>query len=482
MRWFSALLIALALLVGAPAAAGATSPGASVPPSTSPSGVAWYHRDPQGTVFVDLYFGWTSTCPHCALARPFVATLAEEWPWLTVHSLQVDGDHAANVQFLSDLAESVGGSFEAVPIFIFGGHVEVGFLDEATTGTQLKTALAAYRAQVQAALVPGGSPSPGPTPSASPEAVELPFLGRVALGSVSLPMVTVLLAGLDAFNPCALSVLLFLLGVLVGSRSRTRILLVGGLFVLISGLSYFVFMAAWLNLFLLAGALRVVTLVAGLLALVAAAINLKDFAWFGRGPSLVIPASARPGLFGRLLDMGETTRLSAILVSAALVAVVANAYEALCTGGFPVVFTRILTLQALPTAAYYAWLALYCVIYVVPLLAIVGFVTWTMGGRQVSQDQARRLKLLSGCLMLGLGLLLVLAPERLSDMGTSLLVFGGALGVWAVLLLAERAARLRGRGAEGVTRRETARTAKVAPARVPTATGRRARPRRRSTH
>ena len=40
---------------------------------------------------------------------------------------------------------------------------------------------------------------------------ELPFLGRLDPGAVSLPVYTLVIAGLDAFNPCAFFVLLFLL-------------------------------------------------------------------------------------------------------------------------------------------------------------------------------------------------------------------------------------------------------------------------------
>ena len=64
-----------------------------------------------------------------------------------------------------------------------------------------------------------------------------------------------------------LLVLLFLLSLLVHARSRRRMLLVGSTFVLISGIIYFLFMAAWLNLFLVIGSLPYITLIAGLLAL-----------------------------------------------------------------------------------------------------------------------------------------------------------------------------------------------------------------------
>jgi hypothetical protein len=263
-------------------------------------------------------------------------------------------------------------------------------------------------------------------------------VGPVDAATVSLPVLAVTLGALDAFNPCALSVLLFLMSVLVGSRNRRRMAIVGGTFVAVSGVVYFVLMAAWLNLFLVFGALRIVTLAAGIAAVVAAAINLKDHVWFGRGPSLVIPAAARPTIFGRILDLGDATSLRTVLPATILVAAAVNAYEMLCTGGFPVVFTRVLTLEDLSPLAYYGYLALYCVVYVVPPALIVAGFTLTLGSRGVSVSEARNLKLLSGLLMLGFGLLLLLAPDLLTDLGTAVGLLAGAIGAWLLILAAER--------------------------------------------
>ena len=204
---------------------------------------------------------------------------------------------------------------------------------------------------------------------------------------MSLPVLTLVLAGMDAFNPCAFFVLLFLLSLLVHAKSRTRMAIVGGTFVLFSGLVYFVFMAAWLNVFLIAGELRVITIIAGLLALTVAALNIKDFFWFKEGPSLSIPESAKPGLFKRMRGIVATGSLGPMLASTVLLAIVANSYELLCTAGFPMVYTRVLTLSQLDTWQYYAWLAVYNVIYVIPLLAIVFVFVKTMGARKLERER-----------------------------------------------------------------------------------------------
>jgi hypothetical protein len=84
----------------------------------------------------------------------------------------------------------------------------------------------------------------------------LPLLGEVDSETVFLPAFTVALGLLDGLNPCAMWVLVFLLGILAYSRSKKRMLLVGATFVTASGLVYFALMAAWLNLFMIMGSCR----------------------------------------------------------------------------------------------------------------------------------------------------------------------------------------------------------------------------------
>ncbi|MFO1420000.1 MAG: hypothetical protein U1F59_03435 [Candidatus Competibacteraceae bacterium] len=71
-----------------------------------------------------------------------------------------------------------------------------------------------------------------PTPEATPR-VHVPPLGEVAADSLS-PAFTVVLAGLDA-HLRAFFVLLFLLSLPAHQKSRSRMSLIGGIFVLTRG-------------------------------------------------------------------------------------------------------------------------------------------------------------------------------------------------------------------------------------------------------
>ena len=349
---------------------------------------------------LDLYFFWSKTCPHCLAAHPFVESLPKKHDWLKLHSLEVSSN-PDNAERYAAMARQLGEEARAVPAFIYCGQIEVGFDSPETSGAALELALQ----RCHAGITP---------PAASAPAIALPGLGSVDLSDWSLPVLTVVLAGLDAFNPCAFFVLLFLLSLLVHAGSRARMLFIGGVFLFFSGLIYFLFMAAWLSAFRWLGEMAMVTAGAGWLAVLIALINIKDYFWFKQGVSLSIPEAAKPGLYQRMRGLLKADNLPALTLGTIALAVAANSYELLCTAGFPMVYTRLLTLAGLPPAAYYGWLALYNVIYILPLLAITLAFTFTLGARKLSEAEGRFLKLVSGLMMFGLGLLLVLKPEVLN--------------------------------------------------------------------
>jgi hypothetical protein len=436
----SGLLIALILL--------AASPGPAAAAAAQEIGQnPWYRTGPEGELRITLHFFWSETCPYCAEAQDFLPALIRTRPWLDVESYEVSTS-PANRQVFAEFAAALDQEILGVPAFFLCGQMLVGFDDAAGTG-QLLASVADYCHALLSAEE--GPPAPSPetsietvTPGESPLAGEppaaglrLPVLGRVAPEQLSLPVLTVVLAGVDAFNPCAFFVLLFLLSLLVHTRSRARMLIIGGVFVVFSGLLYFVFMAAWLHLFLVLEGLRVVTTLAGAVALTLAVLTIRDYIRSRReGPqaaTLSIPQSARPGLFARMRALLSAESLPAMLTGTVVLALAANTYELLCSSGLPLVYTRALTLDELSTAGYYGYLAFYNLVYVLPLLAIVVVFALTLGSRKLSAAEGRALKLLSGLMMLGLGLVLIAAPEWLDNwlLGVGLLAAAMA-GTWIV--------------------------------------------------
>jgi hypothetical protein len=129
----------------------------------------------------------------------------------------------------------------------------------------------------------------------------------------------------------------------------------------------------------------------------------------------------------------KSSSVVSILIGTAVLAIAANAYELLCTAGFPMVFTRILTLNNLSSAWYYFYLILYNVVYVIPLSLIVVVFTVTLGKKHLTERQGRLMKLVSGTMMLALGGVLLVKPTVLSNAFISFILLVSALLVSLVV-------------------------------------------------
>lgn len=403
----------------------------------------WFTHDRDGSATVHLYFFWSTECPHCLEALPHIEQLAETQDGIQLHSYQLVGEQD-NVLRYQLMARAVGQQAQAVPAFLLCNTMLTGF-DKSVTLQQLMSILSACRQHINAR---GDLEGFSPTLLGHVE-LTLPFIGRVNSGDVhGLPVITLFIAAVDAFNPCAFFVLMFLMSMMLHSGSRGRMLLVGGVFVFFSGLVYFLFMTAWLNLFRAIGHLDIITTMAALLALFVGLINIKDFIWYKRGLSLSISDRAKPALYQRMRSLLQARSLVTLLLATAGLALFANLYEFLCTAGFPMVYTRILTLSELSTFQYYAYLALYNVVYIVPLFAIAILFAWTMGGRKLQEQEGQRLKLISGSMMFVLGLVLLINPGLLQNIGATIVILVAAIILAFCVIYIDKVLRAR-RGSGG---------------------------------
>ncbi len=90
-----------------------------------------------------------------------------------------------------------------------------------------------------------------------------------------------------------------------------------------------------------------------------------------------------------------------------------NVVELLCTAGLPAMYTQVLTMQQLPAWQNYGYLALYNLAYMFDDLVMVAVAVTTLGHYKMQERQGRVLKLISGCAILLLGVVMLVRPEWL---------------------------------------------------------------------
>jgi glutaredoxin len=356
-------------------------------------------------------------CPHCAKAELFLQRLKREQPALKIVSHDVVEESAALAQ-LHQLAKNSGLGAVRVPAFWVGEQLIVGYSDEITTGQLIRNALAQTKIRKNQAAS-GSCEAEQPFSCEADAGLSthvtppffLDFLGhRLSLDEVGLPIFTLVMGLLDGFNPCSMWVLILMISLLAPMNNRLRMFAIAGTFVAVEGLAYFIFMAAWLNLFLFIGLSRISEIVIAVIALLAGLINLKDFRFYGKGFSLSIPDAAKPDIYARIRRILQAKNLAGALIGTVVLAILVQIVEFMCTSGFPALYTRILTLKQLDSISYYSYLLLYNVAYMFDDVIILAIGIITLSQRRLQEKEGRWLKLISGLVMVGLGIYLIVAP------------------------------------------------------------------------
>lgn len=385
-------------------------------------------------------------CPHCAEEIAFLNKLQESKSF-SFEYYEV-WYNQANLELLKEVAKKFKFQVTGVPTTIINGKVIVGFneqikqiLEEQIDNCSKFSCpdpLAEFRVRIPEKPKPENPPTieqndsekqQPPQSQNSENLIEIPIIGKVDAETLSLPMLTLVLATLDSFNPCAFFVLFFLLSLLARAGSKKRMIIIGSVFVFFSFLMYFLFMAAWLNFFIIVGNISIITFAAGIVAVLIGLINIKDFFALGQGITLSIPDEAKKKIVAKMKVAVSSASFPAMIGATILLAVAANTYELLCTAGFPMVFTRMLTLNNLQHLDYYLYLLAYNIIYVIPLWIIVIFFSLTLGGRRLTEEEGEMLKLVSGLMMLGLGLLLLFSPASLNNLFTGIALMIAAISI-----------------------------------------------------
>ena len=367
---------------------------------------------PPALAEVRAWLFWHEGCPHCAGARAALAGIAEAEPDLVLTEVELgespDGDALfdwASVQF--------GNATSAVPFFIVGEAATVGFSDGLGTPDTYRAMIADCRASGCADLLSTRAPVRVPGMVAAGE-VTLPLIGTVTLAGLSLPVLTVVLAAVDGFNPCAMWVLAILIGFLLGVQDRWRMWLLGLVFLGTTGVMYFAIMAAWLNVVLWIGALAWLRLAVGAAALAAGAWYLKSWWTDPVGVCKVTSPGRRRSITDRFrAAVAQPSLLLAALGIAAL-AVGVNLIELVCSAGIPAVYTQALAMHDLPAAEHYAYLLLYLAVFLLDDAAILVTALVTLRFVASAGAWTRLSHHVGGVVLLVLGAVMIFRPDLLA--------------------------------------------------------------------
>lgn len=365
---------------------------------------------------VTAHVFWQQGCPYCQSAKEVLAQMEAADPALTLHLMELGPDPAIN-----DLFEATANALSlrtpAVPLVVIGAQHELGFAGTRSTARydQMITLCRSVPCRDIIAELQTANAAPPPIAETAPamDSVPLPWGGEVALGGLSLPVLTVVLAAVDGFNPCAMWVLALLIGLLLGVEDSRRMWTLGIVFLLATGVMYFAVMSAWLSVVLWIGAVAWLRLAIGALAIGAGAYYLREYWVNPEGVCKVTPGQRKKRIsdaFSRLVD---TPSLLVAALGVAALAVAVNLIELVCSAGVPAVYTQMLAMHDLPLPAYYGYLVLYLLVFLIDDIAIFAVAMITLRSVAATGRYSRVSHLVGGIVLLALGAIMILRPDLL---------------------------------------------------------------------
>lgn len=410
-----------------------------------PGGVA-FGQSTTERFAVPIYFFWGEGCPHCANQKVFLEALKRDHPNVVVYDFEVY-NVPENRPLMQAMAAAFGRPVTGVPMTFIGDEAWVGYSD--TLGRQMRAAVERYETyaapdpadRVDAALRERIAPPPPPPPpdGGGELFVDVPLVGEVDVAHQALWLSTGLIAFVDGFNPCSLWVLALLLAVVVNTRSRRRVLLVGLTFLTVTAAVYALFIAGLFSIFSYVSFLGWIRVAVAAIAMAFALINLKDYFAYKRGVSLSIDDAQKPGIYRRIRGvMNAQASLPATLAATGAMALGVTLVELPCTAGLPVLWTTLMADAGVTTGVFALLLLLYMVVYLLDELIIFGVVVTTMRATRLEERQGRVLKLVGGAVMLALALVMLFWPKLLESIGGTLAVFGAAIGASLLVMLLHR--------------------------------------------
>lgn len=373
---------------------------------------------------VNLYLFHGDGCPHCAKEREYLKEIEKEYDDVNIHLYEVWYD-TDNQELMEKVKKELNSSTNYVPLTIIGDKYTVGFNDNAKLmiKNNIEKCLKEECEDVVGNVLAGKTANETTIKKEVKEQKkdkedsikDLPILGKVDVKKVSLPIIAAVIGLVDGFNPCAMWVLIFLISMLLGTKDRKKMWILGLTFLFTSAFIYLLFMVAWLNVAIKMNTVIWLRITIAIIAIIAAFINLKSFYKSLKKDAgcEVVDSKKRKNIIEKIKKFTLEKSLILGLLGVMTLAVSVNFIELACSAGLPLLFTQILALNNLSKLSYMIYILIYIFFFLIDDIIVFVIAMFTLKITGISNKYSKYSHLIGGIIMLLIGLLMIIKPEWL---------------------------------------------------------------------
>jgi len=334
---------------------------------------------------ITVYYFVAEGCGHCEIAENYINTIKTKYPDVVFERLDISNNDT-NVELFIALAESFNITEEAreVPAVFIG---DTCLIREEEIIRSLENTILKYMS--------------GEYYDKAGEVVR-EFIGGHH-PAVSLPSVinVVIAASIDSLNPCAFAAIILLLTYSVSAGSSGRVLANCGAFIIGVLVSYLSAGLGILYLINIAPFKVFIRYLIGLMALVFASLEFKEFLFYGKGISL-----EQPSALSRIINKYST---SMTVGASFLIGVAVSMVELPCTGGVYMTVLYLLAKIGLTPEVFFL-LLLYNLIFILPLVIIALLIYFGRSLLEIDAwriEKRRYMRLIAGVLLVIVGVTII---------------------------------------------------------------------------
>lgn len=395
---------------------------------------------------VKLYLFYGDGCPHCAEEEEFFDEYLKNNN--NVELVKYEVWHSSdNRELLQKVQDKINNHQNGVPFLVIGDKSIVGYIKGNTDNT-IKCYVANYlndEEQVDECIkdkyltktdskkkyidvvgklvsgqdvnieVPEKEPDTKEDPIGEDKTFNIPILGKISAKTVSLPLLSIVLGLTDGFNPCAMWVLVFLLSTLIGMKDKKKMVILGSVFLLTSGLVYFLVMFTWLNVIINISMSILFRILIAIFALGAGIYNLYNYIKSLKTDDgcTVVNRTQRKKVMDRIKEFVHKKSLIIAILGIMLLAIGVNLVELLCSAGLPMIYGEVLAINNITGPKALVYDLIYILFFMLDDFIIFFIAIRTMNLASFSNKFSKYSHLVAGIIMLIIGILLIIKPSWL---------------------------------------------------------------------
>ena len=374
---------------------------------------------------INIYLFYGDTCPHCAALEEYLDKEYKNDKDIKIYKYEI-WNSKENQKLLKKVEQTTGKEAKGVPYFIIGDQLLQGYnktesWEETVDETIEEVRTNGYIDDVGVTLGITKEEDKDKTITNNNKQeqkintkINIPFIGKVDLKELSLPVIAILIGLVDGFNPCAMWILIFLITMLFDYEDRKKMWILGCTFLFTSAFVYFLFMMGFLQIANFINSINLLKYLVAIFALGFGSFNIYRYIKTRKQDGCdVVNKDQRRKIMVRIKETLSNNSFLLAMLGIMLLAVSVNLIELLCSLGLPVVFTEILSLNNIKGIAKVIYILIYVLFFLIDDLVVFFIAMKTLKITAISNKYTKYSHLIGGIIMIIIGLLMIFKYEWL---------------------------------------------------------------------